>query len=141
MSTDDSKDPKKVAVEAQAFLEEFSARARDSVPVGDPEWMHQASRRIDDAYDEIGVALKTTMDMGELQQAAQQVLEGFLTGIREEGRTRGLRQSLILIHNARFGPPTKDLQAGLEAITDPERLAELVSHFATADEDELASGL
>jgi hypothetical protein len=139
MSTDDSKDPQEVVAQAQTFLEEFSARAKDGVPVSDPAWMNQASRKIDDAYDEIGVALRSSMDMGELQQAAQHVLEGFLTGIREEGRTRGIRESLILIHSSRFGPPPQDLLDRINTITEPDQLSELVSLFATADEDELAT--
>lgn len=141
MGTEDSRNPREVAAEAQAFLEEYAERARDGVPVSDPAWMANASRRIDSAYDEIGVALRNTMDMGELQQAAQQVLEKFLTGIREEGRARGLRESLQLIHNARFGPPSPTLRASIDGLEDTERLSELVSLFATADEDEVANAL
>lgn len=141
MSTQDSKDPREVTAEAQAFLEEFSNRAHAGVPISDPEWMGKASRQIDAAYDEIGVALQNTMDMGALQQAAQQVLEQFLAGIREEGRARGLRESLILIYTARFGPPSPELRAAIEANADADALTELVSLFSTADESELQSAL
>lgn len=48
---------------------------------------------------------------------------------------------MILIYTARFGPPSPELRAAIEANADADALTELVSLFSTADESELQSAL
>jgi hypothetical protein len=137
MASDDSPSSKDTVAQAQAFLEEFAARAETGAPRDSDSSLGDASNQLDAAYEEIGVALQQSSDMGELQQAAQRVLTGYLDGLREEGRADGLRESLRLVYTARFGPPSDKLRARLDAMVDHGELAALVPLYATADESDL----